>query len=97
MDKILSTIGSPSDLQKLSQQELTQLAVDIREAAFLLGSERLAGGRVGFGQTVHGQLVSAFHGSDPVGRCRGIHEKIPVTMPSDRISRISHRMPGPVQ
>ncbi|MEI8372360.1 MAG: 1-deoxy-D-xylulose-5-phosphate synthase [Planctomycetota bacterium] len=42
MDKILSTIGSPSDLQKLSQQELTQLAADIREALCGLASRRTA-------------------------------------------------------
>ncbi|MGO9109704.1 MAG: 1-deoxy-D-xylulose-5-phosphate synthase [Thermoguttaceae bacterium] len=42
MDKILSTIGSPRDLQQLSQQELTQLAAEIREALCGLASRRTA-------------------------------------------------------
>src|SRR5208337_5151509 len=42
MDKILSTIGSPRDLQELSQQELTQLAAEIREALCRLASRRTA-------------------------------------------------------
>ncbi len=42
MDKILSTIGSPRDLQGLSQQDLTQLAVEIREALCGLASRRTA-------------------------------------------------------
>ena len=42
MDKILSTIGSPRDLQGLSQQELTQLAAEIREALCGLASRRTA-------------------------------------------------------
>ena len=42
MDKILSTIGSPRDLQKLSPQELTQLAAEIREALCGLASRRTA-------------------------------------------------------
>ena len=42
MDKILSQIGSPRDLQGLSQQELTQLAAEIREALCSLASRRTA-------------------------------------------------------
>jgi 1-deoxy-D-xylulose-5-phosphate synthase len=42
MDKVLSTIGSPRDLQGLSQQELTQLAGEIREALCSLASRRTA-------------------------------------------------------
>jgi 1-deoxy-D-xylulose-5-phosphate synthase len=42
MDKILSTIGSPRDLQGLSHQELTQLAAEIREALCSLASRRTA-------------------------------------------------------
>jgi len=42
MDKILSTIGSPHDLQKLSYADLTQLAVEIREALCSLASRRTA-------------------------------------------------------
>ena len=42
MDKILPAIGSPHDLQKLSQQELTQLAAEIREALCGLASRRTA-------------------------------------------------------
>ena len=42
MDKILSTIGSPHDLQALSLQELTQLAAEIREALCGLASRRTA-------------------------------------------------------
>lgn len=42
MDKVLSTIGSPRDLQGLSQQELTRLADEIREALCRLASRRTA-------------------------------------------------------
>ena len=42
MDTILSTIGSPRDLQRLSLQELTQLAAEIREALCGLASRRTA-------------------------------------------------------
>ncbi len=42
MDKILSAIGSPRDLQELSLQELTQLAAEIREALCGLASRRTA-------------------------------------------------------
>ena len=42
MNKILSTIGSPRDLQRLSQQELTQLAAEIRDALCGLASRRTA-------------------------------------------------------
>lgn len=42
MDKLLSTINSPEDLKKLSQQELAQLAVEIREALCRLAATRTA-------------------------------------------------------
>jgi 1-deoxy-D-xylulose-5-phosphate synthase len=42
MDKILSTISSPHDLQRLSLAELTQLAAEIREALCRLASRRTA-------------------------------------------------------
>jgi len=42
MDKILSTIGSPHDLQGLSYAELTQLAAEIREALCSLAARRTA-------------------------------------------------------
>ena len=42
MDKILSTISSPRQLQSLSPQELTQLAAEIRDALCRLASRRTA-------------------------------------------------------
>jgi 1-deoxy-D-xylulose-5-phosphate synthase len=42
MDKILSTINSPHDLQRLSLQELTELAAEIREVLCGLASRRTA-------------------------------------------------------
>ncbi len=42
MDKILSEISSPRDLQGLSQEELVQLAGEIREALCSLASRRTA-------------------------------------------------------
>ena len=42
MDKILSTINSPHDLQRLSLQELTDLAAEIREVLYGLASQRTA-------------------------------------------------------
>jgi 1-deoxy-D-xylulose-5-phosphate synthase len=42
MDKVLSTINSPRDLAKLSQQELVQLAAEIRDALCGLASRRTA-------------------------------------------------------
>jgi 1-deoxy-D-xylulose-5-phosphate synthase len=42
MDRILSAIRSPHDLQKLSLQELTELAAEIREALCGLASRRTA-------------------------------------------------------
>ena len=42
MDKILSTINSPHDLQRLSLQELTDLAAEIREVLYGLASRRTA-------------------------------------------------------
>ncbi len=42
MDKILSTISSPRDLQRLSLQELTDLAAEIREALCRLAARRTA-------------------------------------------------------
>ena len=42
MDKILSTLSSPRDLQRLSLQELTQLAAEIREALCRLAARRTA-------------------------------------------------------
>ena len=38
MDKLLSTINSPRDLQRLSHEELTQLAAEMREALCRLAS-----------------------------------------------------------
>ena len=42
MDKILSTINSPHDLQRLSLQELTDVAAEIREVLYGLASRRTA-------------------------------------------------------
>src|ERR1700722_14140718 len=42
MDKILSQIHSPRDLRGLSQQDLAQLAFEIREAICLLCARRTA-------------------------------------------------------
>jgi 1-deoxy-D-xylulose-5-phosphate synthase len=42
MDKLLSTINAPEDLKKLSQQELAQLAAEIREALCRLAATRTA-------------------------------------------------------
>ncbi len=42
MDKLLSTINSPGDLQKLSHKELEQLAGEMREALCRLASRRTA-------------------------------------------------------
>lgn len=42
MEKILSTINSPRDLQRLSLQELTELAAEIREVLCRLVSRRTA-------------------------------------------------------
>jgi 1-deoxy-D-xylulose-5-phosphate synthase len=42
MDTILSTLGSPRDLQKLSLLELTQLAAEVREVLCGLASRRTA-------------------------------------------------------
>jgi 1-deoxy-D-xylulose-5-phosphate synthase len=42
MDKILSTINSPHDLQRLSLQELTDLGEEMREVLYRLASQRTA-------------------------------------------------------
>lgn len=42
MDKLLSTINSPDDLKRLSQDELTRLAAEMREALCRLASTRTA-------------------------------------------------------
>jgi 1-deoxy-D-xylulose-5-phosphate synthase len=42
MEKLLSTINSPSDLKKLSQKELVQLAAEMREALCQLSATRTA-------------------------------------------------------
>jgi 1-deoxy-D-xylulose-5-phosphate synthase len=42
MDKLLSTINSPADVKKLSQQQLAQLAAEMREALCRLASTRTA-------------------------------------------------------
>ena len=42
MDELLSTINSPQDLKKLSQQQLAQLAAEMRQALCRLASTRTA-------------------------------------------------------